>query len=57
MKPRKLFLFRVVGSNQCGAVRARTIEEAADLLMKHVGQSVEIYRTPNSFSIFIPPWL
>lgn len=57
MKPRKLFLFRVVGSNQCGAVRARTIEEAADLLLKHVGQSFEIYRTPNRFMVFIPPWL
>lgn len=57
MKPRKLFLFRVIGSSQCGAVRARTEEEAADLLMKHIGRSVEIYRTPSRFTLFIPPWL
>ena len=53
----RLFLFRVIGSDQCGSVRARNVEEAADLLLEHIGQSVEIYRTPDRFTVFIPPWL
>lgn len=53
---RKLFLFRVLGTNHCGAIRARTIDEAADRLFDLFDQPVEIYRTPERFSVFIPPW-
>ena len=57
-KPRKrLFLFRVVGSDKAGAVRATNVEEAANILMEHIGQAVEIYRTPDRFTLFVPPWL
>lgn len=57
-KPRKrLFLFRVVGSDKAGAVRAANVEEAVDILLEHIGQAVEIYRTPDRFSLFVPPWL
>lgn len=57
-KPRKrLFLFRVVGSDKAGAVRAANVEEAANILMEHIGQAVEIYRAPDRFTLFVPPWL
>lgn len=55
-KPRKLFLFRVIGSDRCGAVRARSVEEAADILVEHIGKPVELYRTPERFTLFVPPW-
>lgn len=53
---RKLFLFRVLGTNHCGAIRAATITEAADKLFAFFEQPVEITRTPERFSVFIPPW-
>lgn len=57
-KPRRrLFLFRVVGSDQTGAVRATNVEEALNIVMEHIGESVEIYRAPNHFTLFVPPWL
>lgn len=57
MKPRKLFIFRVIKTGKCGLVRARTIEEAINLIAEHIEQDVEIYRTPNCFSLFVPPWV
>ena len=57
MKPRKLFIFRVIKTGKCGLVRARTIEEAVNLISEHIKQDVEIYRTPNCFSLFVPPWV
>ena len=57
-KPRRrLFLFRVVGSDKAGAVRATNLEEALNIVERHIAQPVEIYRTPNHFSLFVPPWL
>lgn len=52
----KLFLFRILGTAECGAVRARTVEEAADLLVREIGKPVELFRTPDSFTVFLPPW-
>lgn len=57
MKPRKLFIFRTLKSNKCGLVRAYTLNEAIDLLTKHIKEDVEIYRSPASFNIFVPPWI
>ena len=57
-KPRRwLFLFRIVDSDKTGVVRATNVEEAVKIVMEHVGQPVEIYRTPNCFTLYIPPWL
>lgn len=57
MKPRKLFIFRTIKSGKCGLIRAYTLDEAIDLLMEHTGEDVELYRTPTSFTLFVPPWL
>ena len=57
-KPRRrLFLFRLVGSDKAGAVRATNVEEALNIVTEHIGQPVEIYRAPNRFALFVPPWL
>ena len=53
---RKLFLFRVLGTNECGAIRASSIEDAANKLFEFFDKPVEIYRTPERFTVFLPPW-
>lgn len=53
---KRLFMFRVMRTGECGLIRAHTVEEAGTLAMEcyNFEEGIEVKSCPRNFKLHIP---
>lgn len=53
---RRLFMFRVLRTNECGLVRVYTIDDAVNAIMAYYQdkEAVSVVAVPRSFTLHVP---